>query len=324
MKSEEISQYGKIWKFINQLIEQITDGQQVETNKIELKRQWYDFGAKSQRKLAESEFAKDIAAIANTVGLTGYLIIGIDEEKRTLYDSPFTNCGLSDISDIRHLIVKTVDKPIDFDFIEVTVEDEQVKKIISVFEIPPSLDKPHVIKSFKPNEKAEINNYIPVRKGTSINPANRSDIELMYYDRKNIEPEYALEMECPGRKFSFSSGNDYLSLQIPLCFTNFGRKPMAIVSVKLLFSNIVCQSHKNQFEMDLERFSYSGNREEIIITPIIIPSNMVLAVNAWFKAHYIIGLLSELRDYLNKQANSYRMQLEAVDIHEKKYAKILK
>ena len=64
-------------KFLTDLAVKIQAGQQIEEDKLELKAVWKDL--RNDEK-AQQKFARDIAAIANTPGPVGYIIIGLDEE----------------------------------------------------------------------------------------------------------------------------------------------------------------------------------------------------------------------------------------------------
>ena len=220
---------GDLDSFLRHLIARAQDGDKVEKTKVELKRQWYDFGSKN-KKVVVSEFLKDIVALANTPGPEGYLIIGIDEKTGEIYDSPFQECGLSDTSELSKLIVKAVDLPLKFEYETVDLDGTEIAVLI----VPPSLDKPHVIGHFE-TSKQQLQNYIPVRKATAIFPASRSDLEHMFYDRKNIDPEYALDIKSyrPNITFRKFGAVDHITVEFPSAFTNYGRKPIALVRADL-------------------------------------------------------------------------------------------
>ncbi|MBN1902040.1 hypothetical protein JW926_12020, partial [Candidatus Sumerlaeota bacterium] len=78
-------------KSIQHLVDRLKYGGEIEENKIEIKREWYDLGSNKIEII--SEFLKDITSIPNTVGTDGFLIIGLDKIGN-IYDSPFKFSGL--------------------------------------------------------------------------------------------------------------------------------------------------------------------------------------------------------------------------------------
>lgn len=224
--------------YILDLATKLRSGIDIEEDKLDIKGIWYNLADKK----GQEEICKDIAAMANTSGPTGYIIIGLNKDG-TFVDSPFKESRLTDKTHLRGVIVKRVDLPPQFELKEYEVDDNGIKFTLSVISIPPSIDKPHVLSKYK-----DIENYIPVRKSTGTYPAKRSDIELMYYDRKNIEPEYALEIKAYKVMTVFNSYEGGIRFDLQLCFSNFGRKPIAIAESKL----IIHPSPENKLEQDLE------------------------------------------------------------------------
>ena len=306
----------KIKTFLEHSIERLKNQEQVEEAKVEFKRKWYDFSNKENRKITESEFLKDLVSIANTPGPEGYLIIGVDEKSGMLFNSPLNNSGLGDLTNIRNLIVKYVDLPVRFDFQEIKLDE----KILSIFRVPPSLDKPHVIKLYISKSGAEHQNFIPVRKLTGIFPASRSDIEFMYYDRKNIEPEYALEIKTfkPHLAFNGFTSTRKIETNLELCFQNFGRKPIALGEITLILDippevdideplNFVMHSFViPNDKAPTEQHSY-----------FIIPSNHIIKSIIRFKLNRVNDvneLLTRLRSL-----EEFNFLIEAKDIDENVY-----
>lgn len=310
-------------KFINQIILRVRIPEQIEENKLELKSEWYNFIDRNRKKQNESEFLKDLAAIANTTGPTGYLIIGINEKTGELKNSPISKCGFQDISYVQKLVVKAIDKPVDFEYLELTVKDNSKKSIIAVFVIPPSLDKPHVIGSYLSKKGNEIINYIPVKKATNIYNANRSDIELMYYDRKNIEPEYALELKSYKPKLGISSSIAEVKINFQICFQNYGRKPIAIVECALKVSDITHVGLPTTLQLKLEAYNlnFSSRSDEFHLSSryIVIPGNSVETIYCHFQTNFSDNLRGELVQYLRSSKNNYQLNVEATDLNGKKY-----
>lgn len=123
---------------------------------------------------------KDLVALANTPGPTGYLVIGL-QENGDIYNSPFRNSGLDDESKLRSLVVKRVAEPVSFELAEVEVMNQEEKKIISHISYSPVVVKPHVISHYTTKRGHQIQNFIPIRKRTSVNPANKYDIVFLIH-----------------------------------------------------------------------------------------------------------------------------------------------
>jgi len=214
-------------------IYQSQEGLEIENPKVDFKREWYDLKEKEQI----NEFLKDTTAIANTVGLDGFIVIGYDEKQRIFYSSTFSDSKLRDTSDLNGLINKRVDRLFTINSYDIEIDDNK----LSVIHIPPSFDKPHVIRNYTTfdksgNEKTKFEHRIFVRKGTSVYPASKYDLDFMYYDRKNILPEYELHGSYHVGSCKFARDQKgFMSLQIGLNFENTGRRPIAITQIRIHF-----------------------------------------------------------------------------------------
>lgn len=222
-------------KLVEYSIQRLKAGEQVEVRKFELKRCLPELivdGRPARKNI--SEFLKDLVALANTPGPTGYLVFGIDEKTGGVHQSYIHDLGLRDISDLRNLVVKHVDLPVDFEAEELALPSHG-GKIVTVITVPPSLTKPHVIKNYVSPGGREFQNFVPVRKQGGIFPATRSDFEFMFYDRKNIEPDYALDIMSPEPRLiaQYDQGNHLTVVTVQLVVQNFGKKPLVIVASEL-------------------------------------------------------------------------------------------
>ena len=130
-----------------------------------MKSEWYDFTENENRKKIESEFSKDLTVIANTPGPTGHLIIGINEKTGDLKNSPFSDSGLRDISDLHKIIVKCVDRQFDFEYSEINYEEDSQPVIIGIFIIPPSIDD---LKNRLKKRRTESEKQISIRVNNAI------------------------------------------------------------------------------------------------------------------------------------------------------------
>ena len=225
-------------KYILELSKKLKTLDESEKRKLEFKSKWYDLKVKRDIE----EFVLDVTAMANTPGPVGYIIIGMREDG-TLTDSPISNSNLKDESYIQHLVTKKVNLGVQFNIETFEVQN----KTISVVVIPPSLDKPHVIKNYikydKHNKKiSERDNYIPVRHGTTVGPANKTDIEYMYYDRKNIVPDYKLAFlpieQKPIINQKSKRNDTWLTITKRFIVQNIGRYPVAISKAHLKLENL--------------------------------------------------------------------------------------
>src|SRR5690606_23865125 len=130
---------------------------------------------------------------------------------------------------------------------------------LSVIHIPPSIDKPHVIRLYQTfekdgNLKKEEEHKMFVKKGSRAFPASRYDIELMYYDRKNIIPEYNLHLSYFDSTCGFNIRyNQGIVFSFYPTIENTGLRPVAI---SRLLTNILFEetgeelvfSSEHQFE----------------------------------------------------------------------------
>ncbi|OGP12291.1 MAG: hypothetical protein A2055_00250 [Deltaproteobacteria bacterium GWA2_47_9] len=289
---------------IEQLIDRSSAGEELEREKVELKREWYNLT--DQKDL--NEFLKDIVALANTPGPTGYLVIGVDKNGQ-LRNSPFSESKLRDQSDIHQILVKHVDLPVHLVFHEVPVTNSRGHVIISVFEIPPSIEKPHFIRRYLSKKGREIENYIPIRKTTGIFPANRFDVEFMYYDRKNVEPDYALSILIHRPRLSVNWDQTYVKISFQAAFQNFGRRPIALVESALNLYPPPDLEIPSSFKPKLGYY----NSKHISTEYLKIPSNQVET----FILHYQALGNSELREKLRNAR--LKFSVTAVDVNGHTY-----
>lgn len=283
----------EILKLIERISTRLSSNQQIEEDKIELKRQWYDL--KELKDL--NEFLKDIVSIVNTPGLTGHLIIGIDKNGK-YYDAPFIKSGLRDQSDLHKLFVKYVDLPFHLKLYENTVTDTDGEKTISVIEIPPSIEKPHFIRRYTTKNGYDIENYIPIRKTTGIFPANRADVEFMYYDRKNIEPDYALSITSYKPRPAINYLDDRIAIEYQLAFQNYGRRPIAIVNSTMLIPAVPNSGVINDIKLNLLRYAESSVQQSpsyLSSRYLKVGSNEVETLMVYFQGPNDKTLLQPLR-----------------------------
>jgi len=216
----------EIEKIVSSYIEQSKGGLDKEHPKFDFKRKWYDLSSNPDI----NEFLKDTTSIANTVGLDGFIVIGFDDKNKEFYPATFKDSNLRDPSDITNLINKKIDRLFELNTLDIQIQDNN----LSVIHIPPSIDKPHVIKLYQTfdkqgNIKKEEENKVFVRKNSRTSTASKYDYELMYYDRKNIIPDYELHSNFNSRSTVFNCTIEKeIQLTIHLTIENTGRRPVAI------------------------------------------------------------------------------------------------
>lgn len=297
-------------KFLTDLIAKLRSGVDVEDDKLDIKGQWYDLSDKK----GQEEICKDIAAMANTTGPTGHIIIGINKDG-SLVDSPFKESHLADKTHLQGIVVKRVDLPPQFELKEYEVEENNVRFTVSVISVPPSIDKPHVLGSYKERE-----NYIPVRKNTGTLPAKRSDIERMYYDRKNIGIDFRVEVFPWSNKPEFrgkavSQTEYFIYAKVGVVVVNSGLR-----SVAILGANLVLDYHEELAntpkEMACRKWKEIGTaKENEFPQPFILSSNESRAYEIEFRV--FIGsndLGASVYRSLETLSNfKFRVNLQSID-----------
>lgn len=231
----------EIEKTVKSYIEQDLGGQEIENPKCDFKAKWYDL--KNLKDI--NEFLKDTSAIANTFGPDGLIIIGYDSKQKSFSQSSFSDSNLKDTSQLSDLINKKIDRLFDIAVYDFVINENK----ISVLHIPPSIDKPHVIRNYqtfdKNNNAKEEQHRIFVRKNTSTYPASKNDIELMFYDRKNIIPDYKILSSYHTDTLNFNASSHHngsereisaVKTGMNLVFENLGKRPVAIIEIQLSFT----------------------------------------------------------------------------------------
>lgn len=220
----------EIEELVTAYIEQSIQGLDKENPKFDFKASWYDL--KEPKDI--NEFLKDTTSVVNTFGPDGYIVIGFDDRKKEFTQATFKDCKLRDSSEIINLINGRVDSL----FIVNTLDIEIRGNKLSIIHIPPSINKPHIIKKYVTYENGQIKrdeeNKIWVRKNSRTNSATKYDIDLMYYDRKNLEPDYNLHSNFHLKATNISANrSNSLQLTTYMTIENSGRRPVAISEMKI-------------------------------------------------------------------------------------------
>ena len=222
-----------------ELIDQSIRGADMENIKVDFKSRWYSLTLSPD----VNEFLKDTSSIANTFGLDGLIIIGYDEKKKEVLGATFGDCGLKDSSQIRNIVIKRMSHPFEIS----TFDIDYYGKIVSVIHLPPSLEKPHIIKNYQKFRKEgddpiEYPQEIFIRKNTGTYRATKSDIDIMYYDRKNLEPDIDVYGQFISAQPDINNTPDGYNIKVLI--ENKGRRPFAILDYKLTLTN---QGYKVKF-----------------------------------------------------------------------------
>ncbi|MEZ4850876.1 MAG: ATP-binding protein [Bacteroidia bacterium] len=243
----------------------------VEYSKLDFKRDWYNL--KSDQGI--QEFLKDTVAMVNTVGLDGIIVIGFDDKTKKFHECNFYDSKLNDPSELLGIISKNISYPFSIDAYDISSING---KRISIIHLPPSFEKPHVLKSFRTYKGGDLNREelqrILVRKGSKRDFATKSDLELMLYDRKNIEPDYRIFLSTT-RLDKIEPHNKCVKFTCDLSIENSGKRPMAISQIELKLQ---------YYNEDWEEYIFSSYQvvqpnllgKDILENPLIVLANSII------------------------------------------------
>lgn len=219
--------------------------------------------------------------------MDGFIIIGYDTKTKSHHSTSFKESRLKDSAHLNDIINKKIDRLFDLAVYDFAIDGNGV----SVIHIPPSVDKPHVIRSYQVIDKngntREEHHKIFVRKGTSTYPASKYDIELMFYDRKNLVPDYKVLCSFPVTTLNLSVSSHYsdgkqvvsaVKASMNLILENLGRRPIAVIGAEVSFSMYPDPSF-------FEKISYTtksiAENSEIIVQP-----NQIVGVTISLESDY--------------------------------------
>lgn len=285
-------------KYVNQAL----SGQEVEMPKFDLKRQWY----KLETPSGINEFLKDTSSIANTVGPDGFIVIGVDEKECKQYGVSFSDSGLKDSNELAGLINKRIDRAFDINYFEEEINGQ----VIGVLHIPPSIDKPHVIKSYQKFDKegklkSADEQRIFVRSGTITKPASKFDLELMIYDRKNIQPDYILDLYINQLRFGtmMNRGIKVVAACTTVCIENIGKRPASIEALNL---NISFQDFSIKFGDASTEYVRGNTLDKVKVDAknLIVRSNEILQRDMDFFA---------ITNYKSDDLNNWKVNIQRIE-----------
>lgn len=217
----------------------------VENPKVDFKREWYDLSDSD----GINEFLKDTTAIANTVGLDGFIIIGFDLKTKQFHSALFSNSNLKDSSFIPDMIIKRCSNLFDLNTYDIDFQGNR----LSIIHMPPTLEKPIFITNYqKDKTKAGIPHRVFVRKNSTAREASKYDIEMMFYDRKNLQPEIDLEVNLEYLSFVLYN-QERLYCATELYFENNGRKSIPVIDINMCIGNELGVCNFDKFILEKEK-----------------------------------------------------------------------
>lgn len=219
----------RIQHIVKEHLEQSIANLDKESLKFDFKYEWYDL--KSLKGI--NEFLKDVTAMANTYGLDGFIVMGFDERRKQYKPARFEDSGLKDTNEINNIIIKRVSHLFELNTYDILVDGHP----LSVIHIPSAWEKPFFIRNYQTFNKSgsikkEYHQKVFVRKNTGTFSATKYDIDLMYYDRKNVEPDYRVFIDV--YKMSILPLEQTISLKFTI--ENAGKRPLAIVDYSLIMT----------------------------------------------------------------------------------------
>ncbi|MBS1553905.1 MAG: ATP-binding protein [Bacteroidetes bacterium] len=305
-----------IKEYVKNKVIQFLNDHEIETNKFEVKRDWYKLNWKSIQENGLTkynkdyfEFLKDVTSIINSNGGdSGFIVIGIDAANKKLIDARIEDSGLNDSSQIKDIIVSNIDTPFTIDIGYVNVEG----KNLSIIHIPTSLHKPHIILRYFSSKNQEFQNEIFVRNGSGTSIAKKADLDRMYWERGNIVlPEkLSLTINTPvsgfeARTMSGFEDNSRLDYSLYLGFSNQGMRPATIYAIEF---DLVLENPEHEIKKSIGeviRFksnlvaSIGGNKDCITIQPNGYEQLRTLFLSPTLHIH-----AGRLLAYINKYNNN--------------------
>lgn len=128
----------------------------------------------------KAEFVKDVIAVANSPGDTGFLLYGVDA---TLPD-PIVGISRSfDDATLQQIVNSKVDRPVAFLYYEQQFDARKIGVVV----IPPSSLRPHIVSSTTGNLK---DGQIPIRRGSSTTRATAEDLAEMNAAHDSSRPTF--------------------------------------------------------------------------------------------------------------------------------------
>jgi hypothetical protein len=276
----------KIIQVTESYINQALSGLDKENPKLDFKTKWYNLND----ELEINEFIKDTSSIANTPGLDGFIIIGFNEKSKSFNDSKFSDCGLLDSNELPGIIIKRVDRAYNITNYDIEINGNK----ISVIYIPPSFDKPHVIRKYKSRSGKEEDQRVFIKNGSTTRIATKYDYDFISYDRKNNLPEYSIHISSAVLSYYFNrmSESGLIETTLNLTIENNGLRPIAINEIVL---EITIQEKTEKF--------YSYLNKQALSNQAIKVSNFIIQPATICNYSYLI--FRTIKSFSNEEFGSY-------------------
>lgn len=257
----------RITEIISSQIQIVLDGQESEYPKLDFKRQWYDL----HEELSINEFLKDSTAMANAPGLDGFIVIGFDQKDKSFHPAKFSDSKLRDENELSGLINKRVDRLFHISHYPLIVNGNT----ISVLHIPPSFDKPHVIRNYKTKNSGDQQHRVFTKSGSSTKLATKYDYDFIAFDRANHIPEYDLQISFSKLSYTvdYNKIESNVNLKLTMAIENTGRRAVSIHEIVLDFDS----SLENHFKfISTSRPGNNYNSLIKVTNLVILPGHIEL------------------------------------------------
>jgi len=248
-----------------ELITKSVAGYEIETSKVDCKLKWYDLKSLG----GKNEFIKDITAIINSIGQDGYIIIGFKDSNNKFNNSKFKDSGLVDTAEVQNLIASQCSN-----VFTVNIYDfKYMENELSVIHLPPIQNKPiFILKHYKRDKEGKYTVFekerIFIRRGSTNSIANKSDLELIYYDKNNFNNDYDYSIDVLGftlRTIERTNNRvkSYLTnCHLDLMVENYGKRIIAIKTATIKF-----ESNGSQISESAKHYIKNGNSTNV---PVIL------------------------------------------------------
>ena len=176
----------------------------------------------------------------------------------------------------------------------------------SVFVVGP--DKKIKLRNYMKFKTAEapkdFQNAIFVRRGSTTGFAGKNDLELMYYDRKNLLPDYRIFSSFPYQTLDLiltETMADYnvFKATISLSLENAGSRPIAIIKFVILL-NIKTEPMVEEGEIKLK------SSDQYIKQPIILQPGQIVNQSIAFQSKGISNSKFDDAYFSNKRINDHK------------------
>jgi len=216
------------------LLNQTREELEIENPKVDFKTKWYRLNDEFEKY----EFIRDVTSIVNTPGKDGLIVIGYNEKEGNYHPAKFRDCGLDDSSQIQNLVLKMCSDVFTLNTFDFSFKGNS----LSVIHLPPFLKKPVLVRYYKKKTKAGIKEEEQrafIRKNTRTHYANKNDLDLMYFEREYLKPEYEYDINLLGARVGSTSAttptgrkrNNRVDMGINI--ENIGRRSIVVSEIML-------------------------------------------------------------------------------------------